>query len=236
MNSGYSKSQLDRLGKRLRAGKINEEDIRLLDAYRRSFSPAYNQVVTTIRETLGFEPTGRPAKSTGSIVEKLGRQTIRLAQIQDIAGCRVVVSGIDEQNGAASALANIFPDNSIFDRRDAPSHGYRAVHVVPSLDGMPIEVQVRTRLQHQWAELSEKLADLFDPSIKYGGGEDEVVGLLMDSSEIISQVEARELGALTINESDPTFEEFESETAEMKRRLGEALEQSMFRLGNIGRT
>lgn len=52
-----------------------------------------------------------------------------------------------------------------------------------------IEVQVRTSLQHAWAELSEKLADVVDGAIKYGGGNEEVVSLLANMSEAIMNVE-----------------------------------------------
>ena len=36
-----SKTQIDRLGDRLRTGDISEADLRLLDSYRRSFTDAY---------------------------------------------------------------------------------------------------------------------------------------------------------------------------------------------------
>ena len=36
-----SKTQIDRLGDRLRKGAITEEDLQLLDEYRRSFHNAY---------------------------------------------------------------------------------------------------------------------------------------------------------------------------------------------------
>ena len=88
-----SKSHIDRLGDRLRTGNIDEEDLRLLDRYRLSFSTSYEFVVGKIRDDLRYEPTGRPAKSTTSISEKLRRETIRLTQIQDIAGCRIVTAG-----------------------------------------------------------------------------------------------------------------------------------------------
>jgi hypothetical protein len=35
-------------------------------------------------------------------------------------------------------------------------------------DGFPVEIQVRTRLQHEWAELFEKLADQLGRGIRYG--------------------------------------------------------------------
>ena len=95
-----SKTQIDKLGERLRVGSISDDDLRLLDEYRRSFSAAYEFVVGVISKQLGLEPTGRPAKSTTSIAEKLQRESIRLTQIQDIAGCRVVVSDIPHKSGS----------------------------------------------------------------------------------------------------------------------------------------
>jgi hypothetical protein len=40
-----SKNQIDRLGDRLRKGDINDDDLRMLDSYRRSFTNAYENVV-----------------------------------------------------------------------------------------------------------------------------------------------------------------------------------------------
>jgi len=164
----------------------------MLDEYRRSFSDAYEYVVGVIRNELMLEPTGRPAKSTTSIVEKLLRESIRLTQIQDIAGCRLVVSGVLEQERVISLLIPLFPDASVVDRRASPSHGYRAVHVIVSHDKKVVEVQVRTALQHVWAELSEKLSDVLEPAIKYGGGEEAVRSLLSTSSGVITVQEESE--------------------------------------------
>jgi len=90
-----SKTQIDRLGDRLKLDPHAESDLRLLDDYRRSFGEAYEAVVRTLRQR-GVSPTGWLAKSTVSIVEKLRRESIRLSQMQDIAGCRVVVGNVVE--------------------------------------------------------------------------------------------------------------------------------------------
>ena len=45
MASEISKTQVDRLGDRLKKGNITEADLRLLDLYRRSFTEAYEFVV-----------------------------------------------------------------------------------------------------------------------------------------------------------------------------------------------
>jgi putative GTP pyrophosphokinase len=169
-----------------------ETDIRLLDEYRRSFGQASETVVQRIQEKLGLAPTARPAKSTASVVDKLKRETIRLTQIQDIAGCRIVVANVKEQDDAVASLRKIFPGATVIDRRKRPSFGYRAVHLIPKIDEVPVEIQVRTLLQHRWAEFSEKLADRFGSELKYGGGDSVPQETLGESSKLIASHEAQE--------------------------------------------
>lgn len=164
----------------------------MLDSFRRSFTSAYEGVVRAIRDELGLAPTGRPAKSTASIVEKLRRESLRLTQMQDVAGCRVVVADPAAQERVVDGLVQRFPRHSVIDRRSRPSHGYRAVHVVVNDEGKQVEIQVRTVLQHQWAELSEKWSDVRDPSIKYGGGDREARSFLDWLATMVAAIERRE--------------------------------------------
>jgi ppGpp synthetase/RelA/SpoT-type nucleotidyltranferase len=211
-----SKTQVDRLGERLKGGSHAESDLRLLDEYRRSFGEVYEVVVGTIRRCGGL-PTGRPAKSTDSIVEKLKRESIRLSQMQDVAGCRVVVANVVEQDKFVVSLRNEFPEASVMDRRDKPSHGYRAVHVIVEIGGKAMEVQVRTALQHLWAEVSEKCSDVLDPAIKYGGGPESWRASLTNSSELVAAYEKLEQHV-----SGRVAEEARGELArEMERIQGE---------------
>lgn len=191
-NSRLSKTQIDRLGDRLRSSALTNDDLRLLDEYRRTFGAAADAVVSQIRRTIGVNPTTRPAKSTSAIVEKLQRETIRLSQIQDIAGCRVVVRDIREQNSVVSRIRDLFADVSIVDRRRNPSHGYRAVHIIAKTEGRLVEIQIRTTLQHHWAEGCETSADEFGPEVKYGGGPTELRWALLDTSADISDIERQE--------------------------------------------
>jgi ppGpp synthetase/RelA/SpoT-type nucleotidyltranferase len=188
-----TKSEVDRLGERLRKGELADLDLRQLDLYRRSFADAYLAVVGLVRQRSGQQPTGRPAKSTTSIVEKLKRESIRLSQMQDIAGCRLVVFDIAEQGRVVDDLTRAFDKVTIVDRRERPSHGYRAVHVIAFVERKPIEIQVRTTLQHLWAEFSEKLSDLVDPAIKYGGGANKLRSALAETSKAIANEESLEL-------------------------------------------
>ncbi len=149
-------------------------------------------MVRTIRERLQLELTGRTGKSTESLIAKLHRESIRLSQVHDIAGCRVVVADVAEEERVVASLQTIFPGASVIDRRTKPSYGYRAVHVIALISEKLIEIQVRTSLQHLWAELSEKLSDILDPTIKYGGGKHEIRQMLTKASEMVATVEQQE--------------------------------------------
>lgn len=156
-----TRSQIDRLGERLKRQPISDADLTLLDDFRRTFEEPYREIAALLRERLGLEPTGRPSKSRPSIAAKLRRESLRLSQMQDIAGMRVVVPDIERQDAVVAALRAACPNATVIDRRSVPSHGYRAVHIVETLQGHFVEIQVRTDLQHRWAELSEKAADRF---------------------------------------------------------------------------
>jgi len=184
-----SRSQLDKLGERLKAGDVGIEDLRLLDEYRRSFAKAGDAVVQILRSEFGLLPTARPAKSTTAIVEKLLRQGTRLSQMQDIAGCRAIVVDLARQEQLTRLLRVRFPDALIFDRIGRPSSGYRAVHFVVKEQERWVEIQVRTELQHLWAMLSEKAADKFGHGLKYGAGPSGLQAKLVQLSENVYDLE-----------------------------------------------
>lgn len=197
-----TKAQVDRLGERLKQGPVSDTDLRLLDQYRHSFRAAYDAVVATISRELRLPMTGRSAKTVGSIVAKLKRQNIRLSRMQDIAGCRIVVADLKEQEQTVATLRRLFPDAKTQDRREDPSHGYRAVHIIVRTLNMAVEIQVRTQLQDLWAQLSERLSDLLHPGLKYGVGPGEALAFLERGSTLVKR-----------------FEEFEKRSEEFERRL-----------------
>jgi len=86
-------------------------------------------------------------------------------------------------------LTGLFDKLIVVDRRELPTHGYRAVHVVVDYSGKLIEIQVRTSLQQVWAEVSEKISDVIDPAIKYGEGNQEVLSLLANASKLAMEAE-----------------------------------------------
>ena len=113
---------------------------------------------------------------------------MRLTQMQDIAGCRIVVSDITAQNLLLAKIKVMF-EVVVADRREKPSHGYRAIHVIVQSTDLPVEVQLRTDLQHIWAEVSEKLFDAHGMALKYGGGPSVIRSTLDRYSDLVASFE-----------------------------------------------
>jgi ppGpp synthetase/RelA/SpoT-type nucleotidyltranferase len=175
-----SRNKLNQLGKRLAAStQISAADATMLEdlivCHQATLRRARPRL-SGLAEVAGNGPlaiTSRP-KSTSTILDKLRRNPGPLAEIQDLAGFRIV-GGLSfaQQDLVASELARRFPadprEAKIRDRRAEPSSGYRAVHVIVCMDGVSIEIQVRTLAQHMWADVMERLGDRLGRQIRYGG-------------------------------------------------------------------
>jgi hypothetical protein len=201
-----STAQLERLGKRLIAETPpSDADLQVLHELLEARSELLDAAIARVKDELGLDLTSR-VKNTGTILEKLRRQGgWTLGSMQDVAGMRIV-GDFDRrgQDVVVDDLAGVFSDAErppkVIDWRAKPMHGYRAVHVIVFPGGAPLEIQVRTPWQHEWAEVFEKLADLVGRGIRYGEppraphsmDEDRGVALagiandLVDSSALLS--------------------------------------------------
>lgn len=159
---------MDKLGKRLCRDEATESDWELFQ----EILGCYQEVLDVAQERLrqaGLAPTGR-VKTTDTLLDKLRRGT-SFKSLQDLAGTRIVVAGgRNEQDAVRDTVCGVFaePEPKVTDRRVEPIMGYRAVHVVAKLDGLPLEVQIRTEDQHAWAEVTEALGDRWGRGLRYG--------------------------------------------------------------------
>ncbi|MBR2136052.1 MAG: hypothetical protein IJ855_07530 [Bacteroidales bacterium] len=102
-------------------------------------------------------------KSEGSLagkLEKKGSKYKSLSDITDILGIRLITYYIDDVDKVATVIERLFVvdwENSIDKRKvhDIDSFGYVSLHYVCSHQGFPyrFEIQMRTVLQHAWANL-----------------------------------------------------------------------------------
>jgi hypothetical protein len=83
-----------------------------------------------------------------------------------------------------------------------------------------------------WAELSEKLSDVVDPSVKYGGGSENLVDFLKKTSELGALIERAEKNVTALGSSTGTDDEANQEVAE----LGAWVSTSKLRLAKLLRS
>ena len=103
-------------------------------------------------------------KTEHSLAGKLelkGSKYASLGDLTDIIGLRVITFYIDDVDKVASAVERLFTvdwENSVDKRKlhDIDSFGYLSLHYICSTPGCPyrFEIQMRTVLQHAWANMN----------------------------------------------------------------------------------
>lgn len=112
-------------------------------------------------------------KRLSSIQDKLKRYDwLTLSEMQDVAGCRVIVNTVEQVYDLADIYSGKYASHELATTNDyiqkPKSDGYRSYHLVYRYcnnnsriyDGLKIEMQFRSVLQHCWATAVE-IADIF---------------------------------------------------------------------------
>ncbi len=178
-----SKNQIEKAGNILRkkdskTGEYNDA-LNILSNWRNCHLYPINTFQATLRKKLatGFGESpivAQRQKRAKTIIEKLkDLPKMSLARMQDIAGIRAIVSS----NSQVRRLESEYRDGSRFahelqpnpkDYISAPKpDGYRSVHLVykykntttkgKRYNGLLVELQIRTKLQHSWATALETI-------------------------------------------------------------------------------
>lgn len=124
-------------------------------------------------------------KRLPSIIGKLVRfPHMELARMQDIGGLRAIVDSVPKVRKLEKLyLESKFQHQLVTPHKDYIKHpksdGYRGIHLVykyrnelePAYDGLQLELQLRTRLQHAWATAVETMGTFLGQALKSGQGE-----------------------------------------------------------------
>ena len=148
-------------------------DWALFDELSREWWRTLTSIKTEIKNLFTESPINISSrmKNYGTLREKLRRTKLKLSEVRDIVGCRVVVLNFNEEQDLVvrRIIENIEVDKfKVIDRRIISNHGYRAVHIELRLNRMRIEIQVRTELQDLWARTSEAFGELVGRGVRYG--------------------------------------------------------------------
>jgi hypothetical protein len=232
----FDRSEVNRAGRELLATPMGEAApdwaLEIVNNWRASHSYPLNAFEVSLRERVRKHALASTVvqrlKRLPSIRAKLALQSsMKLTQMQDIGGCRAVVptwstvltlSELYKASRQKHAL--IHEDDYINGPKES---GYRGFHLIyryesrvrPEYNGLKIEIQLRTRLQHAWATAVETVGTLLTQPLKSSIGEEDWLRFF---SLMGSALAFRE-GTPTIPGTPTSLHELEFELRDLSDRL-----------------
>jgi putative GTP pyrophosphokinase len=188
----YTKGQINRAGEILAKPISNFDEMEWAQAVLTNWRACHGYPINTFQATLrgklrAIDADGLVAqrlKRTVSIVDKLRRfNSMRLSRMQDIGGLRAVVSNVTKVRQLREAYHSTRFKHELVTEKDYISEpkedGYRGVHLVfrycndlaPAYNGLSVEMQIRTKLQHAWATAVETMGTFLGQALKSRQGE-----------------------------------------------------------------
>jgi ppGpp synthetase/RelA/SpoT-type nucleotidyltranferase len=194
----FSKGDVRRAGELVTGEKVErdgtafQQAMRIIEQWRALHLYPLNTFQALLRKKLVDADIKEPLlaqrlKKMSTMLGKLARIEGGLDSMQDIAGIRIVFSSLSELRAFEKTLRSSRFKHVIKNSKDyivdpKKDDAYRAVHLIyrchskkkntPSiLDGLMVEVQLRTRLQHYWATAVEAVDMFYGQTLKFGQGE-----------------------------------------------------------------
>ncbi|WP_375002475.1 hypothetical protein [Aeromicrobium sp. CTD01-1L150] len=202
----HSKGEVDRAGRALLDDALGRSDrssaVSVVNNWRAAHGFPLNTLQVNLRDKARAVDSealvAQRTKRLPSIVGKLrDRPDMRLSRMQDIGGCRAVVSSIDAVDDLVNRWLTGRHKHRLIRHDDyiagPKATGYRGHHLVyryfsdrkKTYNGQSIEIQIRTKLQHTWATSVETAAMFTRQALKSSRGDaDWLEFFALMSSEI----------------------------------------------------
>ena len=210
----YPRSRVDRAGERIRTSAETPEDLEVIENWRASHAAVLGSfrkiLYNKARNFAGIHIVQR-LKRKPSIVAKLDREPkMRLSRMHDIAGCRVIFPDLKtlhefraemHSGGYRHQRRGANDDRWNYISKPKPN-GYRGIHDVYAYsaeakkgrqdeaglrNGMLIEIQYRTKIQHAWAAAVELAGLVTENNPKFGRGSQDFIEYFKLSSEMMAR-------------------------------------------------
>ncbi|MFJ5332859.1 RelA/SpoT domain-containing protein [Pectobacterium versatile] len=144
-------------------------------------------------------------KRLPSIVGKLSRfPEMKLNKMQDLGGCRAILDNIEQVYNLKDKLLRLKFSHKLARKDDyienMKDSGYRSFHMVysfqndryPQFNGLKIEIQIRTAIQHSWATAVEMVGLFRNESLKSSMGDIRWLRFFKLVSELFYKIESKE--------------------------------------------
>lgn len=202
-----TKSKIDRAGIALAKDSFRnvEEMVELedvFDEYRKSHLEPLSETTLELQKWLneyGHDYyIAQRLKRKPQIIRKLNRLSVRLTQLQDIGGCRIIVEKNELVDQIISFLKGKIESTEelklvrITDYREKGRDitGYRSVHLLLERSGKKLELQLRSRIQHYWAESIERTSVIYGRHLKESEGDERVISYFQKLSDAFFEIES----------------------------------------------
>ena len=224
-------------GERFRSGTQTLDDLGVVERWRAAHSVALNNFATILRARSRGHSISRAQrlKRQKTIVDKLHRYPkMKLVRMDDVAGCRLIFDSVDElrefrSSFHAAKFEHRLKNEENRDKYDYIKHpkptGYRGVHDIYEynvkshrsrhLNGLYIEIQYRTLVQHAWATAVEVIGFVTESQPKFQKGDRRYERAMLLASEILSRMHEGMLGPLPSMSYKDLLEEFVSLDGEL---------------------
>ncbi len=241
---GYSKSKVDWAGDILinESSQLKETDsaLEILDNWRAIHMypmHIFKKRLKRVSEKIDKEALSvQRLKRLPSIIKKLQRRyygnepTMKLSQMQDIAGCRVVMSNVElaKKLYKEGYIRGDLKHKKVREKDyiDNPKEdGYRGIHLIyryksdkegkKEYNGLLIEVQIRSKLQHLWATAIETVDFFTRQAIKSNEGQKE----WMDFFRLVSSAFAKMENTSPVPNTPTNENELYSKIKEKEKEL-----------------
>jgi len=202
-----SRTKLDRAGRTLAGREDATADEQLeselmLDEYRKSHLKPLSETTLELQHWLSqYESRyyiAQRLKRKPQIIRKLRRLSVRLTQLQDIGGSRIIVETnaeverlyaflrdkVDQQNDLKLLLITDYRE------RGRDDSGYRSLHLILGRSGVKLELQIRSRIQHYWAESIERASVIYGHYLKELEGDSTVIAYFKLLSDLFYEIES----------------------------------------------
>lgn len=214
----YSRKKIDKVGQIISVETVNAlalaEAMTIVDDWRKLHLPVLEELMDQIKALLdekGIKPafSSQRLKRMVSIREKLRRTpNMGLGGVQDIGGARFVFEDISTLMRAKECICSASFDGFTMDHEPydyilkPKESGYRSIHFVfkyhsddENKDGMRVELQIRTKLQHDWATAVETAELISQSSLKASQGDKAWLEFFKLVSAIFARKEGRPVNA-----------------------------------------
>lgn len=202
-----TKSKIDRAGIAFAKDSFRnvEEMIELenvFDEYRKSHLEPLSETTLELQRWLneyGHDYyIAQRLKRKPQIIRKLNRLSVRLTQLQDIGGCRIIVEKNELVDKIIKFLERKIKNTGelnlvrITDYREKGRDitGYRSVHLLLERNGKKLELQLRSRIQHHWAESIERTSVIYGHHLKESEGDERVISYFQKLSDAFFEIES----------------------------------------------